>query len=70
MTTITQKTRHIAQILGTAPPDMLQSMLDAGLPFSYIASSVGTTTETLMTLLVDPDPLPAPSTYVPTTTTN
>ena len=60
MTTITQKNRHIAQVLGTAPPDMLQNMLDAGLPISYIAASLGTTTRTLTDLLNGPDPFPTP----------
>lgn len=70
MTTITQKTRHIAKVLGTAPPDLLQTMLDAGLPTAYIAASVGTTTQRLTALLAGPDPFPAESSHVPTTTQN
>lgn len=70
MTIITQKTRHIAQVLGTAPADMLQRLLDEGRPVAYIAASVGTTTQRLAALLAGPDPFPAPASYVPTTTQN
>ena len=60
MTTITQKNRHIAQFLGTAPPDLLQTLLDAGRPIAYIAASIGTTTQVLTDLLAGPDPFPTP----------
>ena len=66
----TQKNRHIAQVIGTGSGDTLQALLDAGLPIAYIASAMGTTTQTLAALLAGPDPFPAPASYVPTTTQN